>query len=65
MLLTWSVAPALANKPNESFNTGLEICMGKPTGTRAVKTGFTLEITLRKSRVERGWDLASVMLGPR
>ena len=24
-----------------------------------VKTGFTLEVTLRKSRVEGGWDLAS------
>ena len=25
----------------------------------SVKTGFTLEVTLRKSRVEGGWDLAS------
>ena len=25
----------------------------------AVKTGFTPEVTLRKSRVEGGWDLAS------
>ena len=25
----------------------------------SVKTGFTLEVTPRKSRVEGGWDLAS------
>ena len=25
----------------------------------AIKTGFTLEVTLRKSGVEGGWDLAS------
>ena len=27
--------------------------------SQAVKTSFTLEVTLRKSRVEGGWDLAS------
>ena len=26
---------------------------------KGVKIGFTLEVTLRKSRVEGGWDLAS------
>ena len=27
--------------------------------SKAVKTGLTPEVTLRKSRVEGGWDLAS------
>ena len=30
-----------------------------PCGSKFVKTGFTPEVTLRKSGVEGGWDLAS------
>ena len=34
-----------------SSKPGMKVCPG------SVKTGFTLEVTLRKSRVENGWDL--------
>ena len=33
--------------------------MAKKDSWIAVMTGFTPEVTLRKSRVEGGWDLAS------
>ena len=45
------------DKGRDRGKVKLELCL--QSNTAAVMTGFTPEVTLRKSRVEGGWDLAS------